>query len=151
MDSKAEFEKWLVSLEKPISGMQTGKLNEYRTQMCWQTWQACQALNDKRIAGEWIKCSERLPEFGLDVIVYIAGTKNVYSQSQSGFDYSKYSNYEPRVTVMRIHKSASSHKDSLKGIYWNYEKKGNSIPYRDDLKEFNLITHWQPLPEPPKD
>lgn len=50
MDSRQEFEKWLNSLEKPISGMQTGKLNEYRSHMCWEVWQACQALNDAKIA-----------------------------------------------------------------------------------------------------
>lgn len=101
----------------------------------------------RRLDMEWISVKDRLPEFEIDVVVYIAGAKNIYKQSS--IDHSRFSNYEPKVTVMRLYKSKSSKEDNKKGIYWNHENGGNKINFRDDMLELNLITHWMPLPDAP--
>lgn len=44
------FEAWLTSLEKPVAGMHTGKLNEYRTQMCKEVWQAASQHYEAKLA-----------------------------------------------------------------------------------------------------
>lgn len=98
---------------------------------------------------KWIKVMDELPEFGVDVLVYMAGTKNVYSDAK--IDYSKFSNYEPKVMTMQLFKSRSASAKSYNGIYWNYEQKGNQIHHRPLSPAYNLITHWMPLPQPPKE
>lgn len=98
---------------------------------------------------KWISVKNKLPEFGVDVLVYMAGTKNIYPQDR--LDYSQYSNYEPQIMCMRLFQSKSAKQDSLNGIYWNFENKGNKISHRNERPEYSLITHWMPLPDAPKE
>ena len=98
--------------------------------------------------ADWISVKDKLPEFGIDVIVYMVGTKNIYNQNN--LDYSQYSNFNPKVMTMRLFQTKSAKKGSLNGIYWNFENKGNQIIHRNDKPEYSLITHWMPLPEPPR-
>lgn len=95
--------------------------------------------------NNWISVKEKLPEFEIDVLVYMAGVKNVYLSSK--IDYSKYSNYEPKIMMMRLFQNKSAKKGSLNGLYWNFENKGNQIHHKND---YGLITHWMPLPEAPR-
>lgn len=70
--------------------------------------------------SEWIKCSERLPEFGVEVIVYEPDAKpNVVSAS-----------YE------RI--------DGFEGFLFTDECLADVCP------QGPRATHWQPLPLPPE-
>lgn len=96
----------------------------------------------------WISVKEKLPEFGVDVLVYMAGTKNIYSKVNN-LDYSEFANYEPQILCMRLFQRKSSKQGSKNGLYWNFEKKGNAINHRNERPQFNLITHWMPLPTPP--
>lgn len=65
----------------------------------------------------WIPCSERLPEFGVEVLGFFA--------------------FEDFTAIERT--------ERLKHSYchpWGWR-------FSDVQKESDLVTHWQPLPEPP--
>ena len=96
--------------------------------------------------NNWISVKDKLPEFEVDVLVYMAGTKNIYNQNN--LDYSKFSNYNPQIMMMRLFQNKSAKKGSMNGLYWNFENKGNQIHHNNN---YGLITHWMPLPETPKD
>ena len=49
--------------------------------------------------------------------------------------------------MMRLFQNKSAKKGSMNGLYWNFENKGNQIHHNNN---YGLITHWMPLPEPPK-
>lgn len=99
--------------------------------------------------NNWISVKDKLPELNVDVIVYMAGMKNVYNEHP--IDYSKYSNYNPKIMMMRLLQTKSAKQGSLNGLYWNFENKGNQINHRNDKPEYCLITHWMPLPDSPKE
>lgn len=97
---------------------------------------------------KWIDVKNELPELNTDVLVYMAGTKEVYKGSQ--IDHSKWKNYEPQIMTMRLMQIKSARAGSYNGLYWNYEQKGNQIHHRHLVPEYNLVTHWMKLPDPPR-
>jgi hypothetical protein len=72
---------------------------------------------------KWIKVSERLPECYEDVLIYI--DRNLTNASYEGVQQGR------RIT--------------WDNPEWLWES------FRDPLINQESVTHWQPLPEPPKD
>lgn len=73
--------------------------------------------------GKWIKCSERMPEAGVPVLVLLSG----------------------EIRVAEIRWDTPTHEETYQPFrYWD-------DPY-DDGQPWEVfdITHWMPLPEPPE-
>ena len=71
---------------------------------------------------EWIKCSERMPEPGVEVLVWIDGHRGP-----------AWSNNHALV----------AYRSAISG-HWLQERHERSEPLIG-------VTHWMPLPEPPSD
>lgn len=91
---------------------EAGRTCYYECDKCKQECDAIGETLDIK-TSEWIKCSEKLPEKPIPVLIYHLGDVS----------------------------SATYIRSERKGNYWAKEDRlYNSEP-----------THWQPLPEPPKD
>jgi len=143
MDSKAEFEKWFTGSQNiKLDVDKQGNYVYSQAYSAWVTWQACQALNDKRIAGEWIKCSERLPDYEqvkqrrVRVIVYWPQTNGVF-------------------TLWYGHRFGYNSPSFFEEYEWTESDLGfineNDNPFIGETLTYSNITQWKPLPEPPKD
>jgi len=71
---------------------------------------------------KWISVKDKMPDAGKDVLVYINGD-------------------DPEIDVS-YHTFEVLHKENI----WHY---GNQLMF--ETSWFQEVTHWMPLPEPPKD
>ena len=76
---------------------------------------------------EWISVEERLPEFNQNVLVYGVGLPKYGFEGQTAIAITSYTN----------------HKYGFDIVGWNEPWQYFSADYK--------ITHWMPLPEPPKE
>lgn len=79
------FERWAVVEGLPVN---KGSKKEYlnvKTRLAWRAWKAGvqTVMNKGRFMGKWIKCSERMPYEGQEVIVMDVNCNRV----QSGMVY----------------------------------------------------------------
>ncbi len=95
--------------------------------------------------NEWISVKDRLPEFDVDVITYqppakqMGSEKLVYDRVIVGHLFT----LEPGersgwISKKYVHDGNFPLREG--GIFWGY-------PY---ICHQNFVTHWMPLPEPPK-
>lgn len=71
---------------------------------------------------EWIKCSDRLPERGQEVLAY---NENFNCYEVTSYNYYLTDKYEPVGELFK--------KLEVSNLMW----------------QNNEVTHWMPLPEPP--
>ena len=143
MDSKAELEKWVSAGDQDIQ-LTMQSPSHYKNDVVdsfWWAWQACQALNDKRIAGGWISVETRLPDYEqvkqrrVRVIVYWPQTNGVFTLWYGHrFGYNSPSFYEEYEWT-----------ESDLGFI---EEDDN--PFLGETLTYSTITHWMPLPNMPE-
>lgn len=81
--------------------------------------------------GEWISTDERLPPYGQEVLLFIqTELRNV--------DY----NTDKEIGDPYIHKEKAIGCIKDTGLWVNYDQDG--------FYSVSDVTHWMPLPEPPK-
>jgi hypothetical protein len=75
--------------------------------------------------GEWISINERLPEYDTSVLLLVNG----------------------KMTQGYLFSEVEFNEMSMQNLYYD----GFQNEVIDDVIERNDVTHWMPLPEPPKD
>ncbi|MCB9170164.1 MAG: DUF551 domain-containing protein [Flavobacteriales bacterium] len=91
--------------------------------------------------GEWVRCSEQLPEDGQRVLCWLP-RNTVHLPGRSG------ETEERHVVILKFHrdfflKNPSKTGKAVGAHFWTGEGTSNHF--------FPDVTHWRPLPGPPAD
>ena len=97
---------------------------------------------------EWISVDDRLPiipkgYYGVQVIV--AAFDEVYEEINPGHGYSVYQHGYHKTTTMKGEKHKGYEWCELEADFIEFTRDGFALPSGDP------ITHWMPLPDPPKE